>query len=126
MDDTDEQAKRFDNFMHGLMIAQIEGLSQFKKGKKQLIDVSTNLLKRATIPQIKEKLKLIGTIGTDEFWESSDLLSFEKVRVELRYLIKFIVDEGERKPIYTNLDDEILTVKRAKRLVAVTTLLGLL
>ncbi|MFC3773741.1 DEAD/DEAH box helicase family protein [Paenibacillus sp. GCM10012303] len=114
MDDTDEHAKRFDNFMYGLMIAQIEGLPQFKKGKKQLIDVSINLLKRATIPQIKEKLQLINTIGTDEFWENSDLLNFEKVRVELRSLVKFIVDEGGRNPIYTNLADEILTISEGK------------
>ncbi len=114
MDDTDEYAKRFDNFMYGLMIAQIEGLPQFNKGKKQLIDVTTNLLKRATIPQIKEKLALINTIGTDEFWQSSDLLNFEKVRMELRSLIKFIIEEGGRNPIYTNLADEILTVNEGK------------
>lgn len=114
MDDTDEFAKRFDNFMYGLMIAQIEGSPQFNKGKKQLIDVSANLLKRATIPQIKEKLVFINTIGTDEFWQSSDLLNFEKVRIELRSLIKFIIDEGGRNPIYTNLADEILTVDEGK------------
>jgi len=114
MEDTDEYAKRFDNFMYGLMIAQIEGLPQFNKGKKQLIDVSINLLKRATIPQIKEKLQFINTIGTDEFWENSDLLNFEKVRVELRSLVKFIVDEGGKNPIYTNLADEILTVSEGK------------
>ena len=28
-------------------------------------------------------------LGTDEFWQSSDILNFEKVRVELRSLIKF-------------------------------------
>ncbi len=114
MDDTDEYANQFDNFMYGLMIAQIEGLPQFKKGKKQLIDVSINLLKRATIPQIKEKLQFINTIGTDEFWENSDLLNFEKVRIELRSLVKFIVDEGGRNPIYTNLADEFLTFSEGK------------
>jgi len=114
MYDTDEHAKRFDNFMYGLMIAQIEGLPQFKKSKKQLIDVSINLLKRATIPQIKEKLQLINTIGTDEFWENSNLLNFEKVRMELRSLVKFIVDEGGRNPVYTNLADEILTISEGK------------
>ncbi|TBL68364.1 DEAD/DEAH box helicase family protein [Paenibacillus thalictri] len=115
MDDTDEHAKRFDNFMYGLMLAQIEGLAQLKKAKKQLIEVSSNLLQRATIPQIKEKLELISTIGTDEFWQSSDLLNFEKVRVELRSLIKFIIDEGSgRNPIYTNLADEILTIEEGK------------
>jgi type I restriction enzyme R subunit len=114
MDDTDEYAKRFDNFMYGLMLAQIEGLPQLNKAKKQLIEVASNLLKRATIPQIKEKLTLISTIGTDEFWQSSDLLNFENVRVELRGLIKFIIDEGGRNPIYTNLADEILTVEEGK------------
>jgi len=116
MDDTDEFAKRFDNFMYGLMIAQIEGLLQFKKDKKQLIDVCANLAKRITIPQIREKIELINTISTDEFWQSSDILNFEKVRVELRSLIKFIIDEGGVNLIYTNLVDDILEVKEGEGL----------
>lgn len=114
MDDTDEYAKRFDNFMYGLMIAQIEGMPQFKKAQNQLIKVCTYLARRATVPQIKEKLELINTVGTDEFWQSSDILNFEKVRVELRSLIKFMIDEGERNPIYTNLADVILEVKEGE------------
>ncbi|WEK55461.1 MAG: DEAD/DEAH box helicase family protein [Candidatus Cohnella colombiensis] len=114
MDDMDEHAKRFDNFMYGLMIAQIEGAPQFKRGKKQLIDVSTQLLRRATIPQVKEKLVLINTIGTDAFWDNPDLLNFERIRVELRDLIKFIIDKGGKNPIYTNLADEILSVNEGK------------
>ncbi|WP_240418371.1 DEAD/DEAH box helicase family protein [Paenibacillus periandrae] len=117
MDDTDEYAKRFDNFMYGLMLAQIEGSAQLNKAKKQLIEVSSNLLMRATIPQIKEKIALISTIGTDEFWQSSDLLNFEKVRVELRSLLKFIVDEGGGKnPIYTNLADEVTSIHEGKEM----------
>jgi len=114
MDDTDEHAKRFDNFMYGLMIAQIERSLQFKNGKKKLIEIADRLLKRATIQQIKEKLPLINTIGTDEFWEKADLINFEKVRMELRNLIVLIVDEGGRKPIFTNLKDEILAVSEGK------------
>ena len=79
MEDTDEHAKRFDNFMYGLMITQIAGTAQFKKSKKQLISVCEVLSARATIPQIKEKLELINEIGTDEFWQSSDILKFEQV-----------------------------------------------
>lgn len=80
-------AKRFDNFMYGIMIAQIERMSYFKKGKKQLITVCSDLSKRATIPQIKEKLEFINTISSDEFWKSSDIVNLEKVRVELRSLM---------------------------------------
>lgn len=115
MEDTDEFAKRFDNFMYGMMIAQIEGLSQFKRGKRQLVNVCINLSKRATIPQIKEKLDLINFIGTDEFWQSSDILNFEKVRLELRSLIKFIIDE-HKNTIYTNLADSVLKVQEGEGL----------
>jgi len=64
----------------------------------------------------KEKLELINTIVTDEFWESSDILDFEKVRVELRSLIKSMIDEGERNPIYTNLADVIIEIKEGEAL----------
>ncbi|MCW3491334.1 DEAD/DEAH box helicase family protein [Dethiobacter alkaliphilus] len=116
MDEMDEVAKRFDNFMYGMMIAQIEGLPQFKNARKQLLDVCTNLSKRATIPQIQEKLELINSIGTDDFWQSSDILNFERVRVELRSLIKFIVDDGSRSPVYTNLVDDVLVIKEGEEL----------
>jgi len=116
MDDTDEFAKRFDNFMYGLMIAQIEGMPHFKKGKKQLINVCASLAQRSSIPQIKEKIELINTISTDEFWQNSDILNFEKVRAELRSLIKFIIDEGGKNPIYTNLADHILEIREGEGL----------
>lgn len=116
MDDTDEFAKRFDNFMYGLMIAQIEGMPQFKKAKKQLINICTNLASRITIPQIKEKIELINTISTDEFWQSSDILNLENVRIELRSLIKFIDDKGGNNTIYTNLADIVLEIKEGEGL----------
>jgi len=117
MDDTDEFAKRFDNFMYGIMIAQIEGMAQFKKGKKQLIAICVNLAKRATIPQVKEKMELINTVATDEFWQGSDIPNLEKVRVELRSLIKFLGDVGDGKQtIYTILSDEITGVKEGEGL----------
>ena len=97
--------------MYGLMIAQIEGLAQFYKGKKQLLTVCENLSKRATIPQIREKIELINSIGTDDFWQNSDILNFEKVRVDLRGLIKFIIEKGGPKPVYTNLTDDVLSLR---------------
>ncbi len=110
MDDEDEFAKRFDNLMYGLMLAQIEALPQYGKGKRQLTDVSAKLAKRATIPQVKEKLELIKAIQEDEFWRNTDVLTLEKVRAELRELVKFTVDKG-RGLVYTDLTDPILGVR---------------
>jgi len=108
MEERDEYAKRFDNLMYGLMLGVLEASKTFKRNKKQLIQIGQALQKKATMPQVKAKLALIKTIVTDEFWLEPGVLDFEKVRVELRDLIFAIMDEGEARMIYTNLQDEIM------------------
>lgn len=117
MEETDEHAKRFDNLMYGLMLDHIEAKPRFKAGKKQLFDICERLSQRATIPQIKAKLDLIHTTMSEEFWQSQDILVLEKVRVELRGLIRNIVEEGAGKGfVYTNLADEVTGTKEGESL----------
>ena len=108
-EETDEFAKRFDNFMYGLMLAHIEQMPAFKYAKKQLCDTASLLERKANIPQIKEKLPLLQEIHTDVFWDANDILLFEKVRKELRGLIRFLdEDDGGQKRIITKLTDPII------------------
>lgn len=108
-EETDEFAKRFDNFMYGLMLVHIEQMPAFKYAKKQLCDTASLLESKANIPQIKEKLPLLQEIHTDVFWDANDILLFEKVRKELRGLIRFLdEDDGEQKRIITKLTDPII------------------
>ena len=94
LDDTDEFAKRFDNFMYGLILAHMEQMPAFKYAKKQLCDIASLLERKASIPQIKAKLSMLQEIHTDAFWDANDILMFEQVRKELRELVKFL-DEGD-------------------------------
>lgn len=41
----------------------------------------------------------------DEFWNTADILKFERIRVELRDLMKFI-ETGRKELIYTDLEDQ--------------------
>ena len=109
LDDTDEYAKRFDNFMYGLMIAAMEQMPSFKYAQKQLRDIGTLLERKISIPQVKAKLPVIKEVNTDAFWEANDILLFEKVRKELRSLMQFLVEVGPVKnPIITHLTDPII------------------
>ena len=109
LDDTDEYAKRFDNFVYGLMIAAMEQMPSFKYAQKQLRDIGTLLERKVSIPQVKAKLTIIKEVNTDAFWETTDILLFEKVRKELRELIKFLNEGGNPKnPIITHLTDPII------------------
>ena len=115
-EDADEFARRFDNFMYGLMLAHMERTPAFRRGKKQLRGVAALLEGRAAIPQVREKLPLIQEIGTDAFWEAEDVLLLERVREELRGLIQFISDSCSRRQIFTRLADPILTQKEGEPL----------
>lgn len=109
LNDTDEFAKRFDNFMYGLMIAAIEQMPSFKNAQKQLRGIGTLLEKKISIPQVKAKLPIIKKLNDDAFWAANDILLYEQVRVELRELIKFIVEQGpSKKPIITHLTDPVI------------------
>ena len=107
-DDKDEMAKRFDNFMYGLIIADIKKLPSFVKAQKQLQNIAKALEEKISIPQVKAKLPIIQEINSEEFWNDKDILLFEKIRKELRDLIKFLVEITEKMPIYTKLEDPII------------------
>jgi len=119
LNDTDEAAKRFDNFMYGLMIAHLEGMPSFKYAKKQLCDTAVLLEKKATISQIKARIDLIKQINTDEFWAANDILLFEMMREDLRDLIKFLVEERTSPAIITtNLADPVIAEQEGEQLDA--------
>lgn len=105
-DDNDECAKRFDNFMYGLMLSSMEKTPSFRHAQKQLCKTASALERKVSIPQVKAKLDVIREINTDDFWTADDVLLFEKVRQELRELIKFL-DKPDREPIVTRLTDPV-------------------
>ena len=104
----DEMAKRFDSLIFTLELALIMGGS-ISRGKNEVIATAGLLSNLGTIPQVKEKERLIRDIQTGEFWSSVDLLDLEQIRVSLRELIKFIQREAPRI-YYTDFTDEVLSV----------------
>ena len=116
MDEPDEAAKRFDNFMYALILANIDMGSSPNRARANLCETATSLEKKATIPQIKAKLPLIREIHTDDFWENSDIFVFEKVREELRGLINFIVEGNGPQIYYTKFSDSATNVREGETL----------
>ena len=116
--DTDEYAKRFDNFMYGMMLANIDQLPNLNYLKNQLCLTAELLEKKSTIPQVQQNLPLIKDIQTEAFWNNISLLTLETVRKELRDLMQFLIGGGERPKIFTRLDDPVLGSKEGEALGA--------
>jgi type I restriction enzyme R subunit len=113
--DKDESAKRFDNFMYGLMLSYMEGLKTFQSAKKQLKKTVGLLKKQVSIDAVRNELPLMNEIESPEFWTDTDVLEFENVRVHLRELIQFIGINPVRI-IETGLKDRILGEKEGDTL----------
>lgn len=119
MNDTEEAAKRFDNFIYGMILAKIEGKPAFRYAKKQLCGIADALESKISIPQIQEKRSLIKEINTDAFWASDNILILEEVRKELRGLMKFLVESGRKKEsIFTRLTDPVMEEQEGIQLAA--------
>ena len=116
--DTDEFAKRFDNFMYGLMLANMDQLPTMAYLKKQLCITAQSLEKKATISQIQKKLTQIKDVQTEEFWKNIDILALEYVRKELRDLMQFLNDGVHRPKIFTSLDDSVMNKREGETLDA--------
>ena len=108
-EEKDEYAKRFDNFMYGLMLASVENLPGFKHAMTELQSIAQTLLKRTSIPQVNGKLTEIQKVLSESYWQANDIWQYEETRRDLRSLIQFIVDGGrKKKPIITSLTDPIV------------------
>ncbi len=116
--DTDEFAKRFDNFMYGMMLANMEDLPRMRHLKEELRGTAGLLEKKANIPQVQQKMGLIKEIQTDEFWQNISILTLEDVRSELRGLMQFLVGNDAMPMIFTRLEDPVLERQEGRTLEA--------
>lgn len=116
----DEYAKRFDNFMYGLMLAHIDQLKTFTKAKNNLYNVAEQLTHKYTIPQVKAKKQQIEAILTDNYWEAADVMVFEQTRRELRELIQFLFDTTTHPTVITVLEDPITGTREGDPIVQPT------
>ena len=100
--------------MYGLMLANIGNLPTMNYLKKQLCKTAVLLERKATIPQVKQKLTLIKDIQAETFWENISVFTIENARQELRELMQFLVDGIHRPPIFTSLNDPLIPQKEGE------------
>lgn len=106
-DEEDVDALRFDALMYGFMCSLCDGLG-VETYRKKLVTISLGLQKMITIPQVKEKLPVLQEVTDEHFFDDISALDLDRIRKELRGIVKFLVNQGaNRKIIYTALADPI-------------------
>ncbi len=103
--DQDEMAKRFDALMFDIQLSILNDEKKQDSLIKKVIATAGKLSKKASIPSVAKKIEYINEAQNKTFWEAADIPSIEKLRIELRDLMKFL--DLDSAPIYyTVFEDE--------------------
>jgi type I restriction enzyme R subunit len=101
----DELAKRFDALMLDLQLSVLIGLKKQTSLIQKVVSTANKLSKKGSIPSVAEKMDTIKKVQVQLFWEDASINTIEKIRVELRDIIKFI-DAENRAVYFTMFEDE--------------------
>jgi len=101
-------------------LSMLDDLTNPINTKQKIVTIAEILQDKTTIPQVKEKIEVIKELLTENFWKNLTLSDLERIRIELRDLMKFLV--GEKKATFTvDIEDVIEDGGIAKGIVIVTT-----
>lgn len=87
----DEDSKVFDLWLFNMEFCEILGDKDYSKAISKVVSVGEALLNKLTIPAVKEKQEFIQEVVSSDFWTAISISKLEKVRIELRDLVKFLI-----------------------------------
>lgn len=103
-----ESAVSFDYWIFKMELEEIIGENDYSKAIQKVITVCSILLNMQTIPQIAAKADFIRKVITNEYWENINITELEKIRLEIRELIKFLPQKIIIGTIESKFDDNVI------------------
>jgi len=117
---TDEAAKRFDLLVLTVELSQVNKNVRATRSIKNIIKIAQALSEKSVIPQIHAKMETINMVLSDVFWLNITLDGLEKIRIDLRELVKFIFGE-KRKSFEVDIEDVVIDGGVAEDMATYTT-----
>ena len=93
----DEGAKKFDVLVLAIELSLIDdGETKAVNAVRSVQNIAEKLQEKATLPQVQEKMDTIKEVLSDVAWQNVSLNWLEKVREDLRDLVKFLMGSGNQ------------------------------
>ena len=105
----DENAKKFDLLVLRIELSLLDGETNSTKAVKSVQSIAEALQSKATLPQVQAKMSTIKEVLSDVAWQNVSLHWLEKVREDLRDLLKFLVGQDNqwfKVDIEDNISDD--------------------
>ncbi|MBQ1724224.1 MAG: DEAD/DEAH box helicase family protein, partial [Muribaculaceae bacterium] len=92
----DESAKKFDVLTMLIELSYIDGETNCAKAVQNVHTIAEKLQEKATLPQVQAKMGTIMEVLSEVAWQNLSLNWLEKVREDLRDLVKFLMGQDNR------------------------------
>ena len=109
----DENAKKFDLFVLQIELSLLDEEINAKRPIQSVQTIAEKLQEKATLPQVQAKMDTIKEVLSEVAWQNVSLQWLEKVRKDLRDLLKFLMGQGDKSftvDIADDISDEGMTV----------------
>ena len=102
----DESAKKFDVLTMLIELSLLDGETNCVKAVQNVQTIAEKLQEKATLPQVLSKMATIKEVLSEVAWQNVSLNWLEKVRKDLRDLVKFLMG-GDNKWFSVDIEDTI-------------------
>ena len=102
----DESAKKFDVLTMLIELSLLDGETNCMKAVQNVQTIAEKLQEKATLPQVQAKMATIKEVLSEVAWQNVSLNWLEKVRNDLRELVKFLMG-GDNKWFSVDIEDTI-------------------
>ncbi len=112
-DSDDEKAKRFDSWIFNMELEEIIGENDYSNAIQKVTTICGILLDMTTIPEVNLRKNSLKEFLNDDYWSNISLIKLERVREEVRDLIKFL-PTNKVIIIESDFKDELISKKDGK------------
>lgn len=102
----DESAKKFDVLTLLIELSLLDGETNCVKAVQNVQTIAEKLQEKATLPQVQAAMPTIKEVLSEVAWQNVSLNWLEKVRKDLRDLVKFLMG-GDNKWFSVDIEDTI-------------------
>ncbi len=102
----DENAKKFDLLTMQVELSLLDEEVKAARPVRSIQAIAGKLQEKATLPQVQAKMDTIKEVLSPVAWENVSLRWLEKVRLDLRDLLKFLVGQGDQSFV-VDIEDTI-------------------
>ena len=102
----DESAKKFDVLTLTIELGCLDSEIDPSRSIQRVKLIAAELMEKATLPQVQAKMGTIKEVLSDVAWQNVSLQWLEKVRTDLRDLMKFLLGD-KKKWFVVDIDDVI-------------------